>query len=181
MIKPRRGGLITSKLCDFLWLMARVLHGGLKEEAVSSLQPRLRTGGPSAPGGWQDSVCSSPWLPQMRCRDCGPSPGSPGIPDCPWGRSTPSHPSGPQGHEPQGRCLCSSHCRACPRFGLPAARLLWHLLNTRRNKRLSLGSWHKVESVPHCQQPGPTSVRGTHLPGKAGQREQVEGKQELYP
>ena len=64
-------------------------------------------------------------------------------------------PAGPQGHEPQGRCLCSSHCRVCPQFGLPAARLPWHSLNTRKKKRLSLGPWDRwtVSLIANSQDP----------------------------
>lgn len=89
--------------------------GASRKRLSSSTLAEAR--GPSAPGGWQDSVCSGPWLPQMRCGDCGPSPGSPGIPDCPWGQSTPSQPSWTPGPRTSRKVSVFIYCRVCPRPG----------------------------------------------------------------
>lgn len=73
-------------------------------------------------------------------------PASPQVSsDSPWGLLTPvpswPHPwHDPQDHEPLGRCLCSSHCRVCPQYELPAARLPWHLLSTRKEPKAVTGA-----------------------------------------
>lgn len=51
-----------------------------------------------------------------------------------------------KGHEPQGRCLCSSHCTVCPQCGQLASRLLWHWLNTREKTKFITGTLSSFSS-----------------------------------